>query len=471
MKKRIISFILMFSMAIAILSPARMSKVQAAETLSNWTIPDLLLGDTYGIYPLTWYDQDLTDSISKEQFRVLYYGLRRKLVETNAVNESRATKPVIDNSITVKEAIEAFYSMLTNFDYPVDYGINSDNDAVSFMMQIGIYTGMNGEQGLDERCSIEQAMVIASRIVMAFYEILGTSSKGFLWELDNGANRVYLLGSIHMASTDLYPLSNKIWMAFYGSDALVVEANLYDQNDLLDLQNLMFYSDGTTLKDYISEESYQKVVTAAELLGYPEELIAYIKPWALYLIFTNLSVLNASVGGDATAQLGVDSYFLMNAIAFQKPILAVEGLAKQGAIFDGFTAGLQEYLLDKYSSELTAMLMGEADESKQELNDSMNVLYKSWKDGDTEAFSMLNADADLDDFKGELTDEVKAYAEEYSLKFLKQRDDAMAEYIIDLLEAGNGNSYFVVLGALHFISDYDVIDRLTEAGYTVNQIK
>lgn len=43
MKKRIISFVLMLSMAIAILSPARVSKVMDAENLSSWVIPDLEL--------------------------------------------------------------------------------------------------------------------------------------------------------------------------------------------------------------------------------------------------------------------------------------------------------------------------------------------------------------------------------------------------------------------------------------------
>jgi hypothetical protein len=471
MKKRIISFVLMLSMAIAILSPARVSKVMAAENLSSWVIPDLVLGDTYGIYPLSWYDKDLTDSISKDQFRVLYYGLRRKLVETNAVKESRTVKPVIDNSITVKEAIDAFYTLLSNFDYPTDYGIIAGNDAVSFMMQVGVYTGIGGEQGLDELCSIEQAMVMASRIVMVFYELLEASSKGFLWEVKNGNNKVYLLGSIHLASTDLYPLSNKIWMAFLGSDALVVEANLYDQSDLLELQNLMFYTDGTGLKDHISEETYQKVVAAAALMGYPEELVSLIKPWALYLIFTNLSVLSTSAAEDATAQLGVDSNFLMNAILYEKPILAIEGLAKQGQIIDSFSAGLQEYLLDKYSTELSALIKDEADSKLDELDSSMEALYKSWREGDIEVFAKLNADAGLEDFEGELTDEVKEYAEEYNLKFLTQRDDAMAEYIINLLESENSGSYFVVLGALHYISDNDVIDRLEKAGYTVDQIK
>ena len=47
----------------------------------------------------------------------------------------------------------------------------------------------------------------------------------------------------------------------------------------------------------------------------------------------------------------------------------------------------------------------------------------------------------------------------------------MAQYIDQLLKAEGNNTYLVVLGAAHFVSDYDVIDRLEKAGYVVEQIK
>jgi len=52
-----------------------------------------------------------------------------------------------------------------------------------------------------------------------------------------------------------------------------------------------------------------------------------------------------------------------------------------------------------------------------------------------------------------------------------QRDDNMAAYIDNLLKTEGNNTYFVVLGSLHYISDNSVIDRLVKAGYTIEQIK
>lgn len=470
MKKRLLSFILIFAMAIAILTPAQAKKAEAAESTnySKWATPALVFGDTFGIYPLTWYEEDLTKSISKDQFRVLLYGLRRKIVESGFAQETGKAKPVIDDSITVKEALEAFYTMLSNFDYSKDLGFGSGLDAVSYMKEIGAYTGKNGEQNLKDLCSREQAMVIAAKIVIAFYDELGASSKGFLWQIKSNDNTVYLLGSVHLASTDIYPLSHNIWSAFFNSDALVVEANLFDQNDMIEMQKLMYYLDGTSLKDHISAETYQKIVKAAEQIGYSEDIVSLIKPWALYLILENYMISSTSTGEDSTAQLGIDYNLMANALLYKKPIYAVEGLKKQAEIFESFSDELIEYLLNAYCDQL---LSGDVKAISSDYNEYLEALFKSWNEGDIETFKQLSVNDESDEFDGELTDDVKKYADEYNTKFYIQRDDGMAEYIDKLLKEEGHNTFFVVLGSSHYVSDYSVIDRLEKAGYTIEQIK
>jgi len=471
MKKRILSFILMLAMAIAVLSPISTQEAKAQEIyISNWAISDLIFGDTYGIYPLSWYEQDLTKNIRKDQLRVLLYGVRRKIVETNCATEVRTEKPVIDDKLTVQEVIEAFYTTLSNFDYTADMGLGYGLDAVSYMTQLGVYTGAGGEQGLQDLCSVEQAMVIATRLITIYYELLGASSKGFLWQIKSGGNTVYLLGSIHLANTDLYPLSMNIWNAYFVSDALVVEANMYDADDLLALQTMMFYSDGSSLKDHLSAETYQKVVEIGAMIGYPEEMVAMFKPWAIYSILNNYSILNTSTGDNTTAQLGVDAYLMLNAYIYQKPILPVEGFQKQAEIFESFSPELMEYLINSGCDLLKGMLTGENKAATSKMNTYLKTLYKSWKDGDVEAFSRISAGSSSSEL-GNFPEEYKALAEEYDQKFMTQRDDGMAQYIEQLLKAEGNNTYFVVLGAMHYISDYDVIDRLEQAGYVVEQIK
>jgi len=471
MKKRILSFILMLAMSIAVLTPIQTREVKAQETnFSEWAFPYLMFGDTYGIYPLDWYEQDLTKNIRKDQFRVLLYGVRRKIVETNCATEARTEKPVIDDSITVQEAIDALYTMLSNFDYSADVGLGYGLDAVSYMTQLGIYTGADGEQGLQDLCSVEQAMVLATRIVSIYYELLGASSKGFLWQIKSGGNTVYLLGSIHLASADLYPLSINIWNAFLDSDALVVEANLLDTNDLLAFQTMMFYTDGSSLKDHLSAETYQKLVEMGTLLGIPEEMVVMYKPWAIYLVLSNYTLLSTPTGDMANTQLGIDTNLMLNAYIHQKPILTVESLQKQAEILESFSPELMEYLINTGCDNLMAALTGEDRAAASANNAYYKALYKSWREGDEEALAKLLAVSSSSEL-GEVPEEYKAIVDEYTAKFFTQRDDGMAQYIDQLLKAEGNNTYLVVLGAAHFVSDYDVIDRLEKAGYVVEQIK
>ena len=72
-----------------------------------------------------------------------------KLVDSGCVEEKRFANLAIDDSITVKEALVAFYTLLTNYDYKVDLGLNSGLDPVAYMQQIGVYTGQKRRAGFE----------------------------------------------------------------------------------------------------------------------------------------------------------------------------------------------------------------------------------------------------------------------------------------------------------------------------------
>ncbi|MHB8128703.1 MAG: hypothetical protein ACYDEX_06885, partial [Mobilitalea sp.] len=213
MKKRIISLLLMLVMCVTLVSTSQVRETQAAETeafvvANTWAIPDLMYGETYGIYPVAWNEKGFTGTITQGKLRVLLAGIRNKIIDTNCATEIGSAKPVLDNSLTVKEVLNACYLLLTNYKYTADLGLDNKLTPVEYMKQAGIYTGANGEQALKDICSIEQALVMATRTVTFVYDTLDAASKGFLWEVKSGENTVYLLGSIHVASYSIYPFSS-----------------------------------------------------------------------------------------------------------------------------------------------------------------------------------------------------------------------------------------------------------------------
>ena len=472
MKRRILAFLMMLVLCITLVPVGEVRAAEVAQkdvVVNQWAIPDLLYGDSYGIYPLSWYEDRITGPISQAQFRILMAGMRHKLLDSQLAHLNRNEKPLIDDTITVQEAIEAIYTIVKNFDYD-DIYIGKFR-ALEFMQVMGIYTGQNGEQALKDRCSMEQAMVMVTRTITVLYDMLGASSKGFLWEVQSGGNTVYLLGSIHVASTDIYPFSQNILDAYQSSDAVFFEADLYDADDKAAYYKLAVYTDGSTLKDHLSEECYQSTVDTAALIGISESSIQYVKPWYLYLVFENYDLTDNS---ELDAQLGIDLSFLNNAYLYQKPVYGIEGLTYQGSVFDSFSSGLQEYLLTSSIESLTEALNG-VEASAEGSDEDVEIMLQYWHDGDIAAFKKLLTGSEDETVITEDTDrvdsEIQSYLDEYEYKILTQRDDHMADYIDKLLQRKGDNQFFVIVGSAHYLSNYSVLDRLEEKGYEINQIK
>lgn len=472
MKKRLMALLLMLVVCITFI-PTNSFVAKAAETetvtVNQWAIPDIMAGESYGIYPGSWSTTDMTKAITKSQFRTLLTGVKSKILESECAKEVREERPVLKKSITVEEALNSFYLVLSNYDYTKDLGIDGKGKPVDFMKKHGIYTGKNGEQKLSSKCSIEQAVVIASRLISYVYSELDCGSKGFLWEVKAGENTVYMLGSIHLAETSIYPFGNKIKQAYEKSDALVVEANVLDQQDLTMMEKYGFYTDGTTLKDYVSAETYQLTMETAALAGLPESFISLAKPWFLFLLFQSLAATGTSQDNQLSSALGIDMTFLKQAYLDQKPIYAIEGLEKQCQILDSFSDELEEYLLKANAEALKAMMNGTADQNAADTNDVVNLMLDYWEEGDMESFLALNQDDDIPEEA--LSPEIQAYADEYQKKFFDDRDQNMADYIDQLLKSEGSNTYFVIVGSAHYLSENSVLKRLEKKGYQIDIVK
>lgn len=480
MKKRIISIILMLSLCFTLI-PASLAlaaeeqhvdngTVVANDIYSPWAEKYLIVGDTYGMYPTSWYEKGMTRNITPAQLQILLAGIRGKLLNTGLVTDSKEYMPPIGKAKTVEEILNVFYGVLSSYTFSKDIGLMKRYSPTAYMAEYGVFTGEEGELSYSDRCTIEQACVIATRLVTYVYDALEVSSKGFLWEAKQGDNTVYMLGSIHMASNDIYPFSNKMLDAFAKSDALAVELNILDPNASYVILQYGMYADGTTLKDHVSEETYLKTVELAVKIGYTEEQIAMFKPWCVYSLFTSISGTTSGSYDEAStaAALGIDLKFTMDAMITGKPILEIEGYVYQAMVLDSFSDELEEYILNDTIDSVNEVLAGTATSGA----DSLNTMLDYWKTGDVEAFKEYIAPSyELPSFVNEEDEKAMEMYAEYEEKLMKQRDIGMAEYIDQLLKAEGSATYFVVVGSAHYISDYSVLDILKEKGYEINQIK
>ena len=149
---------------------------------------------------------------------------------------------------------------------------------------------------------------------------------------------------------------------------------------------------------------------------------------------------------------------------------------------NSFSPDLQELFL--YSAVYSLLMKDDMDSEEETIsaNEMVSQWLQCWSEGDIERFRELympesdNAVIELDDESLELFDEedlkaINNLQEEFKDKLLTKRDVDMADYIDQLLQAEGSNTYFIIVGSGHYISDYSVLDILEEMGYELKQIK
>ena len=270
------------------------------------------------------------------------------------------------------------------------------------------------------------------------------NKRNFLWRINSEKARVYILGSIHLAKEDLYPLDEEINRAFKKSKILVVEVNLNDLDPLVVQAKFLtkgIYPGEDTLKDHISNETFNRAKDKLGSLGRDIDKMIKYKPWFLAFGLVTFELLNLGFDPDK----GIDQYFL-NQAEGDKKILEFETIDYQLDIFDGLTDKQQELFL------LSTLI--ETDILEQEVEE----MFRAWKAGDVDSLQEI------------LERGIKEHPELLPVynKIFYERNKSMASKVEEFLNSGG--SYFIVIGAGHLVGQEGVIQLLKNKGYSVEQL-
>lgn len=272
-------------------------------------------------------------------------------------------------------------------------------------------------------------------------------SHGFLWKTSTGNTTVYMLGSIHVANEDFYPLDPDIESAFAESDTLVVEADVVNINQAKMLKLLEArgkYIDGTTLKDHLSQDLYKKLEETLKTFKLKASLFETYEPWYIAMMIDSLHTLKLGYN----PELGIDYHFLEIATEKKMEIIQLEGAAYQIHLFDQFSPEIQVKVLE---SSLESV------DHPEELHE----LVQYWKEGDLIGLERLTYSNE------DLSKEFEVYMD----VLLNKRNVRMVEKIEDLLKRGENKEFFVVVGAAHFIGEQGIVKLLQDKGYIVEKIE
>ena len=267
--------------------------------------------------------------------------------------------------------------------------------------------------------------------------------KSFLWRASSPTAQVFLLGSIHVARQDLYPLAPPIEKAYQDSSRLVLEVHLTPEVEAETVKKslkLGLYPEGDSVDKHLSPEAWKRYSSYLESSGKPVAAFARMKPW-----LASLGLLMDTLGQDGfVPALGIDRYFQEKAEKDAKPIESLETVDDQLGTLANLDDKVQELMLLEFL------------DTKDEIAPQMEQAFFAWSAGDVEGIEKLL-----------LSSVTEPEYEPLHQKLFVERNQRMTAKVREYLK-GSGSS-LVIVGSGHLVGD-DGIVALLARDHAVEQL-
>ena len=126
-------------------------------------------------------------------------------------------------------------------------------------------------------------------------------------------NKIYLFGSIHFANIDELEFPKYLLDAYNNSDYIACEFDInkfLESTDQVELAKSYLYLDGTSLKDHINNNLYDKLIAfIKENYGYSEEITSRFNLIYVESLITQYYLTQAHINSTQ----GIDTHFLNKA--------------------------------------------------------------------------------------------------------------------------------------------------------------
>ena len=252
-------------------------------------------------------------------------------------------------------------------------------------------------------------------------------------------SRILLMGSMHVLRPEDHPLPESYEKAFKSADSVVFELIAEDEDGKAELiRKHSTYEDGSTMRNHLSDDVYQRASVAAEQAGFEMSAVADNKPHIL------AQALAGGVLGRAgfKRSWGVDTYFRNKAEEAEKKAMGLESIEEQLSVFSSLSDDRQEALLRHTLVEM---------ERHPDYGLRGTI---AWRGGNVELMAGLYADSRLSD-----PELASALFEDRHARWLPIIEQQLAP----------GKTLLVIVGAAHLCGDGSLIDLLRQRGYAIGQ--
>jgi uncharacterized protein YbaP (TraB family) len=268
--------------------------------------------------------------------------------------------------------------------------------------------------------------------------------EGRMWRVERGtAPPSHIIGTMHVSDRRVRNLPQPIQEVFERSEQAAFELRFTPEERQAMLAGTS--QSGACRCDLVGQldkKTYARVVARAAKYGLPEKVVARLHPFMLLYIF---SMPPEEHQRQLDGDLSLDLYLIQWAYDLG---MRVEGLET-----------LEEHLgvLDLIPERDVAEVMREQLDLLDRQPDRYEMLLQDYLAGDMRrAYREFQEEAERD-----------ASAREFKEAFLDQRNRAMVQRMIPLLERGRA---FVAVGALHMPGEEGILSLLERRGYRVTRL-
>lgn len=285
--------------------------------------------------------------------------------------------------------------------------------------------------------------LLLTGLLLASQAMAQAQTKALLWEIKSGKQSGFILGSIHVAKPEFYPLPQQVEKAYKQAGHLAVEADASNEAAIAKIRPLMLYGDGDKLENHLKPATWEKFKSLAGEAGASQ--FQTLKPMTAATV---ISIAALREFGYSSEQ-GIDLHFIARAKKDHKPMSELESIEFQGN------------LLSKMSDEDgDAMLLQTLDNiGNGEAVRQINAMVAAWKGGDAPALTKLLEEMGNQD----------SGSQKLMKLLFDDRNDGMAQKIATLVKSGKRP--FVVIGAGHMTSGNNILTILEKQGFTVRQVR
>ncbi len=265
------------------------------------------------------------------------------------------------------------------------------------------------------------------------------------WEVKRGETSIFVLGTIHLADKNFYPIEENILKAFDEADELYSEIGGLPeiQKANISMKKRMLKAINTEaekhLSNFLSEEELQVIYN--ELGEMQSKALLSCDPWLLALVLPQ--VIYQKAGMDPN--YGIDLYLM--ARAKEKEIKALESYELQ---FDILSSGTFEEQLRQLYEAIYSI------KNYTQTAEEMAELKQAYMENDKKALGkLLTSRTEIE--KGMNESEYKAFMQ----KLITDRNKAWAKTFNEILADGKTKkTLFVFAGSGHFIGKDSVFEIL-----------